>query len=67
MMELFDTIEQHAVSLVVGGLALLAAVFVLSFFYRTCWSQWKDRARDKQIYGEPRNRKSHLMRDDETD
>lgn len=67
-MNLLDVIDKFAKenNLVLCGILLLVAVFVLSFCYKTFWGQWKDRARKKQIYGEPKNRKSHLMREDET-
>ena len=62
----FDAIEQHWVEFVATGAILLVAAFVLSFCYRTCWSQWKDRAKDKQIYGKPRAKRSNLMRGNKT-
>ena len=67
--DLLDIVDKFAKdnNLVLCGALLLVVAFVLSFCYRTFWGQWKDRARDKQIYGEPQNHKSHLTRDDETD
>ncbi len=55
-MELFDAIAERGPELVLGGLMLLGAAFLLSFFLKTCWGQWKDRAREGEIYGKPRKR-----------
>ena len=50
-------------NLVLVGVMLLVAVFVLSFFYKTFWGQWKDRTKEDAIYGKKTNHKSHLLRD----
>lgn len=54
--DMIDVIDKFARDndLVLVGVLLLAAAFILSFCYRTFWGQWKDRSRDDQIYGKPR-------------
>ncbi len=53
-------------NLVLCGVLLVVGGFLLSFCYKTFWGQWKDRAKEKQIYGEPMNRNSHLKRHNKT-
>ncbi len=53
-------------NLVLVGVMLLVAVFVLSFFYKTFWGQWKDRTKDDELYGKKTNHKSRLLRRDKT-
>ncbi len=48
--------------LVLCGILLLVVTFMLSFCYKTFWGQWKDRVKDKQLYGEPRGGGSHLLK-----
>ncbi len=43
-------------NLVLCGVMLLVAVFVASFFLKTFWGQWADRAKEDQIYGKPEDR-----------
>lgn len=54
--DIIDVVDKFARdnNLVLIGLLLLVVAFVLSFCYKTYWGQWKDRARDDDIYGKPR-------------
>ncbi len=50
-----DIVEKFAKdnNLVLVGVMILVAVFLASFFLRTFWCQWDDRAKENKIYGEP--------------
>ena len=67
--DLLDIVDKFAKdnNLVLVGILLLVLAFVLSFCYKTFWCQWNDRAKEKGIYGEPRGKRSHLLRDNKTD
>ncbi len=68
-MRILETFDRWASdgTLVMVGVMMLVGIFVACFFLKTFWGQWDDRAKKKQIYGKPKGKRSHLMRDNETD
>ena len=62
--DVLDVVDKFAKdnNIVLVGIMLLVAAFVLSFCYKTFWGQWKDRTKKKQIYGTSRRGVSHLQR-----
>lgn len=52
MIETFETWATDG-TLIIVGVIMLVAIFVASFFLKTFWGQWNDRARQDDIYGKP--------------
>lgn len=67
--DVLDVVDKFAKdnNLVLVGIIILVGVFIACFFLKTFWSQWDDRAKEKQIYGEPQGKRSHLLRKDKRD
>ncbi len=64
-MRILETFDRWASdgTLVMVGVMMLVGIFVACFFLKTFWGRWDDRAKEKQIYGEPRG-KSPLRKKD---